>query len=89
MFFLEAARIGLLQGDSMSVTDDQKKEIISFTRELVRLSGGSGDEGKTASCVHRKMESLGYNEVVIDEYIEIKELLMAAEIYGNICQSHV
>ncbi len=59
----------------MTLTDEQNEEIISFTRELVMLPGGSGDEGRTASCVRRKMESLGYDEVSVDEYGNVLGLI--------------
>ena len=52
----------------MILTAEQKEEIISLTRELVRIPGGSGDESKTACSVRKKMESLGYDEVSVDEY---------------------
>lgn len=51
----------------MKLTNEQKEEIIAFTRELVRLPGESGNESRTACCVKKKMESLGYDEVSVDK----------------------
>lgn len=59
----------------MTLTDEQKEEIISFTRDLVSLPGNSGDESKTASCVQKKMKNLGYDEVLIDEYGNVLGIL--------------
>jgi putative selenium metabolism hydrolase len=52
----------------MKLSHDQEEEIISFARELIGFPGLSGDEEKTAACVERKMESLGYDEVSKDAY---------------------
>ena len=59
----------------MILTDKQKNEIISFSVELVRYSGDSGNERDTADCVRRKMEALGYDEVLVDEYGSVLGIL--------------
>ena len=59
----------------MILTDKQKNEIISFSVELVRYSGDSGNERATADCVRRKMEALGYDEVLVDEYGSVLGIL--------------
>jgi len=59
----------------VNITNEQKNEIISFCAELVRNSGDSGNEGDTAKCVRRKMEELGYDEVLVDEYGSILGIL--------------
>jgi putative aminopeptidase FrvX len=56
-------------------SDKQKNEIISFTAELIRHPGGSGNERDTADSVRRKMEDLGYDEVFIDEYGSVLGIL--------------
>lgn len=52
----------------MSLTAEQQQEIITFTQELVKCPGDSGDESKTARCVRKKMEHLGYDDVLVDDY---------------------
>lgn len=59
----------------MILTDKQNNEIISFTAELVRHSGNSGNEKDTADCVRRKMEELGYDELHVDEYGSVLGIL--------------
>ncbi len=59
----------------MTLTDEQKDEIINFTSELVKLPGESGDESKTAERVIRKMKSLSYDEVSVDEYGNVLGIL--------------
>jgi len=51
----------------LKLTDTEKNEIIDFTAELVRLQGDSGHEGEVARAVRRKMEELGYDQVLVDE----------------------
>ncbi len=50
------------------LTETQNDEILSFAAELVRCSGESGKERNCAEAVRRKMEDLGYDQVLTDEY---------------------
>lgn len=59
----------------MTLTEEQKEEIISFTRELVRLPGNSGEEGKTAASVRKKMKELGYDDISVDKYGNVLGIL--------------
>jgi len=52
----------------VTLTSEQKEEVIAFAAELIRLSGVSGKEEAAAVCVRRKMEALGYDEVHTDGY---------------------
>ena len=52
----------------MNLSPEQKDEVITFTQELIRSHGESGNEGNTACVVKRKMEKLGYDEVTVDEF---------------------
>lgn len=60
---------------SMILTDVQQEEIISFTSELVKVPGNSGDESKIAEKVLSKMRSLQYDEVSVDEYGSVLGIL--------------
>ena len=59
----------------MRLTEKQQNDIISFTAELIRLPGISGDEKDVAACVRRKMEELGYDEVIVDKYGSVLGIL--------------
>lgn len=59
----------------IDLTHEQQQEIIAFTQELIRSPGYSGNEAQTAAIVLRKMESLGYDEIIADEYGNIIGIL--------------
>ncbi len=63
----------------MKLTFEQEEEIISFTRELIRLPGCSGDERKTAECVEKKMRALGYDEVITDNFGNVLGIINGAK----------
>jgi len=63
----------------MNLTDSQKEEITSFTRELVKLPGNSGDESRIAEKVIKKMQSLAYDEISVDECGNILGILKGAQ----------
>jgi len=46
---------------------DLQDEILSFAQEIVRLPSLPGQEGAVAQAVERKMRSLGYEKIQIDE----------------------
>lgn len=52
----------------MNLSNDQKDEIVSFTRELIKHAETSGLEHKTAASVYKKMNELGYDSVHIDKF---------------------
>ena len=47
--------------------DFYKKDIYKFTRDLVRIPGGSGDEAKAAARTIAEMKKLGFNKIVQDK----------------------
>lgn len=59
----------------MTLSEKQKEEIITFTRELIQLPGNSGNESLTAEMVQKKMRSLKYDEVSVDEYGNVLGIL--------------
>ncbi len=62
----------------MNLSPKQKEEIISFTQELIRSHGESGNEGNTARIVKGKMEELGYDKVVVDDFGNVTGQLKGA-----------
>ncbi|MFA5809349.1 MAG: M20/M25/M40 family metallo-hydrolase [Thermoleophilia bacterium] len=52
----------------MELTEDRLEEITEFTRELVKISGYSGEEASAAACVLGRMKDLGYDDVRTDAY---------------------
>jgi len=48
------------------ITPEVKKELIEFTQSLVRIKSVSGQEGKIVTFIEKKMNALGYDEVIID-----------------------
>ena len=41
-------------------------ELIRFAQQLVRIKSVSGDEKEIISFIERKMNALGYDEVIVD-----------------------
>ena len=50
----------------MALADTFEKDVIEFTRELVRIRSYSDEEGGVARAVVAKMKELGYDEAFID-----------------------
>ena len=48
------------------ITPEVKKELIEFTQSLVRIKSVSGQEEKIVKFIEKKMNALGYDEVIID-----------------------
>lgn len=48
------------------ITPEVKKELIEFTQSLVRIKSVSGQEEEIVKFVEKKMNALGYDEVIID-----------------------
>lgn len=48
------------------LTPKLEKELLEFTRDLVRIKSLSGQEGEVIKFIERKMIDLGYDEVAID-----------------------
>ena len=48
------------------ITPEVKKELIEFTQSLVRIKSVSGQEEKIVKLIEKKMNALGYDEVIID-----------------------
>lgn len=48
------------------ITPDVEKELIEFTQSLVRIKSVSGQEEEIAKFIEKKMNALGYDEVIID-----------------------
>jgi len=42
-------------------------KLIQFAQELIKIPSITGEEGDMAHCIYEKMQSLGYDQVVIDE----------------------
>jgi putative selenium metabolism hydrolase len=49
------------------LTPAVEKEILEFAQQLVRIKSYSGQEEEAIKSVEKKMLSLGYNEVIIDQ----------------------
>ncbi len=52
----------------MNLTDSQRGQVISLTRELVRARSLAGQECDAAAICERWMKQLGYDEVGVDRY---------------------
>ncbi len=50
----------------MALADTFERDVIEFTRELVRIRSYSDDEGGVARAVAAKMDELGYDDAFID-----------------------
>ena len=48
------------------MTPEEKKELIAFTQSLVRIKSVSGQEEEIVTFIEKKMNALGYDEVIID-----------------------
>lgn len=48
------------------ITPEVKKELIEFTQRLVRIKSVSGQEEEIVKFIEKKMNALGYDEVIID-----------------------
>lgn len=48
------------------ITPEVKKELIEFTQSLVRIKSVSGQEEEIVKFIEKKMNALGYDEVIID-----------------------
>ena len=48
------------------LTKQQQTDLLSFAQELVRIQSYSGEEEEVAKFIAAKMESLGFDEVLID-----------------------
>jgi putative selenium metabolism hydrolase len=48
------------------ITPEIKQELIEFTQSLIRIKSMSGQEEAIIKFIEQKMQSLGYDEVVID-----------------------
>ncbi len=48
------------------ITPEVKKELIEFTQSLVRIKSVSGQEEGIVKFIEKKMNALGYDEVIID-----------------------
>lgn len=48
------------------ITLEEKKELIAFTQSLVRIKSVSGQEEEIVKFIEKKMNALGYDEVIID-----------------------
>jgi putative selenium metabolism hydrolase len=48
------------------ITPEVKKELIEFTQSLVRIKSVSGQEEEIVTFIEKKMDALGYDEVLID-----------------------
>lgn len=48
--------------------NEREKELIEFCKEVIRIPSPSGKEEKVAKFLKNKMESLGFDSVVIDDY---------------------
>ncbi|MCP3890115.1 MAG: YgeY family selenium metabolism-linked hydrolase [Desulfobulbaceae bacterium] len=45
-----------------------ENEVIAFTQELVRIKSYTHDEEEIVKCISRKMISLGYDEIILDDF---------------------
>ena len=48
------------------ITPEVEKELIEFTQRLVRIKSVSGQEEEIVKFIEKKMNALGYDEVIID-----------------------
>lgn len=50
----------------MEALNSVKNELIQFTQDLVRIKSYSGDEEEIVRFIAKKMNELGYDEVILD-----------------------
>jgi len=68
----------------MEWTQAELEEVVSFTQELVRCPGISGQEKETASAIKRKMKALGYDKVEQDQWGNVIGTIHGAKPGGTI-----
>lgn len=55
-----------MKNASNLLTPKLEKELLEFTRDLVKIKSLSGQEGEVIKFIERKMIALGYDEVTVD-----------------------
>lgn len=63
-------------------------ELIRFTQELVKIPSITGEEGDVARCIHEKMQSLGYDQAVIDELGNVIGVIGDGPVTGAFLKLH-